>query len=123
METTDITVTTITGHNSKVACTPFQKRGVEVKLNNGVARIAQKVALSALTVIYGNGKDIHPGDVVYVRGDAVASWGKDEVDVEGQTLVMVAPDSILLVKRTFSGGIQSPRWTENEKAAQGLFPT
>lgn len=87
------------GYNGYVACVPFEKRAVAVTIRDGVATIDQKVSLTPLRVICGNGKDIGAGDTVWVKPDRAKTWGKDEFEVHGQRIVLCPPGDVMLVTR------------------------
>jgi hypothetical protein len=89
----------IIAYKNKVALAPFAKTGVQAQVTNGFAKMAHKSSLEALEVVFGNGADLYPGDVVFVHADGAKSWGKDEFDVEGKTVVLCPLDKILLVKQ------------------------
>jgi hypothetical protein len=85
------------GYKGNVITKPFSKRGVEMKKEGAFAIIAQKSVLDGLEVVFGNGTDIFPGDVVWVRGDGEKSWGKDTVKVLGQDVLVCPPVMIVAV--------------------------
>lgn len=112
---------TITGYNGKLVCTAFPKKQAEVRLNKGVVTVQQKTVLTQLTVVYGNGKDLFPGDVVYVRGDNARSWGTaDEFEMDEQRVVLVSPEYVLLVKRV---GSNTATVVRSSSCDEGFFQT
>lgn len=90
---------TIVSFKHQVAVTPFPKTGVTAVVKDGFAKAAQKSGVEALTVVFGNSGELSPGDVVYVKGDGVASWGRDEYEVDGKKFVMCPIERIILVKK------------------------
>jgi hypothetical protein len=88
----------IVATNKAVACEPFTKKGVELKVVNGFAEVAHMSSLVGLKVIFGN-DEIRPGDTIYVKRDGQKSWGKDEYEVGDQKVVICPPQFILLVDR------------------------
>lgn len=97
------------GFNGNVACKPFAKRGAQVQVTKGVGYIDTKLALEGLTVVFGDGKDIQPGDTVWVAPEGMASWGKKEFEVLGEKVVLCEPRYILLVtKVAYSGRAAVP---------------
>lgn len=89
---------TTIGYNGKVLCTPFERKGVEALESKGFATAKHKTVYVGLTVVFGNGKDIWPGDVVFVRGDGQKSWGQDAVEVDGKQVCVCPPEQIIAVK-------------------------
>ncbi len=84
--------------NGNIACRPFKRSGVETKSSgvattadstgpkkNGLQLVGQKMSLTALEVLWGNG-DIRKGETVYVRGTSVAAaWARDIQTIPGLT--------------------------------------
>jgi hypothetical protein len=93
-----MTSTTI-GYNGKVLCTPFERRGVEAIESKGFATAKHKTVFVGLTVIFGNGKDIYPGDTVFVNGEGQKTWGQSAVEVDGKQVCVCPPEQIVAVKR------------------------
>lgn len=89
--------------NKFVAVEPFKHEGLKPKVVGGLATLKTKSELQALKVLYpASGSDYLPGDVVYVRGDAVvADWAKNVYTLPGveQTFVLCPEGEIKLVER------------------------
>jgi hypothetical protein len=91
--------TTTIGYNGKVLCVPFSRNGVEAVQNSGFATAKHKTVLVGLFVVFGNGKDVWPGDTVFVNGEGQKSWGQSAVEVDGKQVCVCPPDQIVAVKR------------------------
>lgn len=87
-------------NNKKVACKPFATTALvkNDRLVPGMILVEQKVSLTALEIVYGDdGGMYRPGGLVYVRGDmAKAHWAKEVFEVEGQLIILVPEDQIML---------------------------
>jgi hypothetical protein len=89
--------------NKFVACTPFERRSVQLEVRSGVASAKQKVELTPLTVVFDfqPEKDQRPllaGWRVFVRGDEMLSqYAKEEYTIDGMTFILVPYDQIRLV--------------------------
>jgi hypothetical protein len=89
----------IFGFNRKIACSPFARKSIEVKVQKGFGSVAQKLALTPLRVLFGN-DDVPAGSVVYLRGDTMKqTWASEEFELDGQTVILVPQDQIQLVER------------------------
>jgi hypothetical protein len=78
--------------NKRVACTPFVDVGVKaVMVSKGVVGMEQKLALSALKVVFPDvDGNYRAGDTVYVLGESVKDdWGKKVYDLGGQKVILV----------------------------------
>lgn len=89
----------IVGYRSRVLLAPFEREGAKAQVKGGFATVQHKNVLAGLVVVYGNGDDIHEGDIVYVNADGAKSWGSQSVEVDGKTVVICPPEYIFAVKR------------------------
>jgi hypothetical protein len=99
MDSTLLMTGTTIGYNGKVLCTPFERKGVEAIQNSGFATAKHKTVFAALTVVFGNGKDVFAGDTIFVNGDGQKTWGASAVEVDGRQVCVCPPDQIIAVKR------------------------
>jgi len=89
---------TTVGYNGKILCGPFERKGVEALESNGFATAKHKTVCVRLTVVFGNGKDIWPGDVIFVNGEGQKSWGQATVEIDGKQVCVCPPEQIIAVK-------------------------
>lgn len=90
------------GFNGLIGATPFTAtKGVGVQIKNGVGHVDQKENLEGLEVIFGDGKSIRPGDVIWVDKTGVAGWGKKVFTMDGKQFVVCRPEHVLLVTHNF----------------------
>jgi hypothetical protein len=83
--------------NKRVACTPFTDVGVKaVAVSKGVVGMEQKLALTALKVVYPDTEDTYrAGDTVYVLGECVKDdWGKKVYDLGGEKVILVPLEQV-----------------------------
>lgn len=99
---------TITGHNNQIGVKPIETKEIKLEVVSGYARIAQKNQLTAMEVVFGDGK-INPGDTVYFNGSSVAhAWFKETITLEGQTICVAPVSQVLFVKHGRDTGWNDP---------------
>ncbi len=90
--------------NNKVACTPFEKRSVEIENKSAFATVKSKVDLVPLTVVLPAEASLHslfltfePTDTVWVKGESIKlAWSGEVYEVGGKRFILVPVESILL---------------------------
>lgn len=91
----------LTGYNNNIAVKPFPSTSVEGKVNKGFAVVLQKATYTPLEVIFGNGKTIFPGDVVYVRGDTCKMpFANEVVEIEGVKCILLPEEYVKLIGKS-----------------------
>lgn len=75
-------MSSIRGYNKLIAVEVPPPQVVDRKITSGVATTTTRNVLVALKVVYGNGFDIQPGDVVYVNSALVYNqkWSTEVYD-------------------------------------------
>jgi len=104
--------TTTIGYNGKVICTPFERMGVQAVENKGFATARHKTVLVGLKVIFGNGKDVYPGDTIFVNGDGQKTWGEKAVEIDGEQVCICPPEQIVAVKHVLSATNDAPKYQD-----------
>lgn len=84
-------------YKGNIATKPFAGKGTEISAKNGFATLEHRTKLTGLEVVFGNGDDIHPGDVVWVKPEGEKSFGKEPVDVLDQKIIVFSVQHVLLV--------------------------
>src|ERR1700743_3507824 len=104
----------ITGYNGRIFTTPFKLKSIELQVKNGFGIIDNKASLSELTVIYGDGKDIFPDDIVFVESDAYNhGWAKNEIQLGDKIGIMVKTEFVRAIKRTLQPSTDAnPLWQD-----------
>ena len=84
--------------NNELALTPFESTDVKAKNFGGFAVMAQRVQLSPLKVVYGNG-EIKEGQTVYVMGDACKHPFASQIfEVNGKQFILVPLSFVKMVE-------------------------
>jgi hypothetical protein len=91
----------IIGLNNKIATKEFPSRDIKTEVTSGVGMIVQRNTLAKLEVVYGNGKEIDPGDFVFLAADSaqLQSWAKVVFDIEGQKVIVIPVDAVQLIEK------------------------
>jgi hypothetical protein len=89
----------IAGYKGRVLTVPFEREGAKAVVKAGFATASHKSTLTGLEVVYGNGDDINPGDVIFVKPDGEKGWGREPLEVDGKVVIVCEPQYIMAVKR------------------------